>query len=131
MGVYPVKQIIIVRKDLGMKKGKLAAQVAHASLSAFLRFSDRTEESIYVDLNRDEALKQWLSGSFAKIVVAVDSLEELNQCYQNAIAAEIPASYIEDNGVTVFNGVKTPTCVGVGPAKSEVLDSLFGQLKLY
>lgn len=144
MGVYPVKQLIIIRKDLGMNKGKLAAQAAHASMGALLKAfteishgyestvnedGDRVFNSLY--FMQHEIVDEWLKGSFAKIALAVNSDAELQACVELAKEHDLLYSYIVDNGTTVFNGVPTPTCVGIGPARSEVLDELFSHLKLY
>jgi len=131
MGVYNVKQLIIIRKDLGMNKGKLAAQAAHASLGAILSIADKSAERVIIDCSKDPAVNAWLNGAFAKIALAVNSEEELEQCYKIAKENGFPCAYIVDNGTTVFNGVKTPTCLGIGPVESEKLDTLFGHLHLY
>lgn len=142
MGVYPVKQLIIIRKDLGMNKGKLAAQAAHASMGALLKSAYHSNVSsasderdfdqvLIINLEDNPTVKAWLEGSFAKIALAVNSEEELEACREIAKNHGLRYSYIVDNGTTVFNGVPTPTCVGIGPAKSEILDELFSHLKLY
>jgi len=138
MGVYNIKQVILVRKDLGMNKGKVAAQVAHASMGAFLKsfqrygFEDGDNiQGIMVNYLDHPEVQEWLEGSFAKVVLAVNSEEELKAYHEIAAKAGLNCAYIEDNGTTVFNGVKTPTCLGVGPAKAEVLDVIFNQLKLF
>lgn len=131
MGVYPVKQLIIIRKDLGMNKGKLAAQAAHASMASLLSSFKADEFGMELTYENFPDVEQWLTGSFAKIALAVSSEEELEACYKIAKENDLLSSYIVDNGTTVFNGVPTPTCVGVGPAQSAVLDSLFSHLKLY
>lgn len=140
MGVYAVKQLIIIRKDLGMNKGKLAAQASHASmgalLKAFTKVSTGLDENgidkfVLVYPTENKVVDEWLNGSFAKVALAVQSDEELKDCLELAKEHNLLYSYIVDNGTTVFNGVPTPTCVGIGPAESEVLDKLFGHLKLY
>lgn len=131
MGVYKYKQLIIIRKDLKMNKGKLAAQACHASMGALLKCTDKNDVRMLLDFQEFPIIKDWLDNSFAKVVLAVNSEEELKECFDKAITNHIPASYIEDNGTTVFHGVKTPTCVGVGPYYSEDLDRIFGGLKLY
>lgn len=130
MGVYNVKQLIVIRKDLGMKKGKIAAQACHASMGALLKMCEISDDGVKLDFNENKAAKEWLQGSFAKVALAVNSEEELKRCYDLAEENGIPAAYIVDNGTTVFNGVKTATCVGIGPAESDKLDKLFGDLKL-
>lgn len=131
MGVYAVKQLIIIRKDLGMNKGKLAAQAAHASLGALLKMATVEGHNINFDCFQNMDLDAWLKGSFAKVVLAVRSEEELQECYKIAKENGFPCAYIEDNGTTVFNGVKTATCLGIGPVESKQLDALFGHLSLY
>lgn len=131
MGVYAVKQLIIIRKELGMSKGKLAAQASHASLGAVLKMAQKEGKNYSLDCEHNQVLDAWLNGSFAKVALAVQSEEELEKCYQLAQEHGFPCAYIVDNGTTVFNGVKTPTCLGVGPVESDKLDTVFGELKLY
>jgi PTH2 family peptidyl-tRNA hydrolase len=135
MGVYAVKQLIIMRKDLGMHKGKLAAQASHASLGAFLKTTynvqDENGNITAKGIPLSGIVNEWLSGSFAKVVLAVHSEEELKSCYDLAVEKGFPAAYIVDNGTTVFHNVKTPTCVGIGPCRSEDLDACFSNLKLF
>lgn len=131
MGVYEVKQLIIIRKDLQMKRGKLAAQAAHASLAAVLKVAEIDNDVISLDCNAHPALNAWLKGSFAKVALAVHSEGELEDCYRMAQENGFPCAYIVDSGVTAFNGIKTPTCLGVGPVESERLNAVFGDLKLY
>ena len=131
MGIYNIKQLIIIRKDLGMKKGKLASQAAHASMAALLSIAQRDEKSLVIDYTHHEIAGEWIKGSFAKIALAVSSEEELKQCFDIAKEHGFPCAYIVDSGVTVFNGQPTPTCIGIGPAKSEELDALFSSLPLY
>lgn len=129
-----VKQVIVVRKDLNMRKGKLAAQVAHASMKFFVDMSFRDEslegdkEYFVVELNDD--MKEWLNGAFTKVVVSVDSEEELLDIYGNAQDSGLLSSIIKDNGKTEFNGVPTYTAVAIGPDKSEAIDKITGHLKL-
>lgn len=131
MGAYAVKQLIIIRKDLQMNKGKLAAQASHASLGSVLRMAHKDGGNYLLDCEHNPVLDAWLNGSFAKVALAVHSEEELEKYHQIAQEHGFPCAYIVDNGTTVFNGVKTPTCLGVGPVESEKLDALFNELKLY
>lgn len=131
------KQVIVVRKDLKMRKGKIAAQSSHASMKVFF---DRIEE-IYSDgrmhkpykmliENVTPEMKEWIEGIFTKVVVGCDSEEELYQLKAKAENVNCPVSLVIDNGLTVFDGVKTPTCIAIGPAKNEVVDEITGHLKL-
>lgn len=131
MGKYTVKQLIIIRKDLCMNKGKLAAQAAHASMGAIIPKGSVTPDGLQLNLVDKPEVVEWFNTSFAKVVLAVYSEEELLSCYNLAKDNNLLTSYIVDDGTTVFNGVKTPTCIGVGPTYSEILDNLFGDLRLY
>jgi len=134
-----VKQVLVVRKDLNMRKGKMCAQAAHASLKVILDLSyhdNNTDpltpnwNSYLLEFELDKPLGLWLNGSFTKICVSVDSEQELQRIYDNALLAGIPTSLIVDNGVTEFHGVQTKTVVGIGPWWSDEIDLLTGHLKL-
>ena len=138
MGVYKIKQYILIRKDLEMPAGKLGAQAAHASVGTLMKCAVRTDNLADFFPNKfikayefTEDADKWLNGDFAKVCLAVKNEEELKKYYEIAKENNLPCCYIEDNGTTVFNGVKTATCVGVGPAKSEILEPLFKKLQLY
>lgn len=125
-----VKQVIVVRKDLNMRKGKIAAQVAHAAMKFLVdnNEADRGDE-ITVKLTPEEA--QWLlSGSFTKVVVGVDSEDALRDLVFQAELADIEVHPIIDAGRTEFNGVPTLTCAAFGPCTAEELDKITGNLKL-
>ena len=130
----PAKQLIIVRNDLRSKlrHGKLAAQVAHASMAAFLDGREVLPHSggHTLELQLDEYRHEWITGAFTKIVLRCDDLEQMEALALIAQAAEIPHYMIHDAGRTVFKE-PTHTCLGVGPYDSEDLDLLFGNLKMY
>lgn len=113
-----LQQVIVIRKDLNMRKGKIVAQACHASLKATI------ENQI------DYRVKQWLSGAFTKICVSVDSKEELLEVYEKAYQTGKICALIEDSGLTEFNGVPTLTCCAIGPATKEELQEITGHLKL-
>lgn len=133
-----VKQIIVVREDLNMSRGKLASQAAHASMKALVDAMKRidmkqaietedgldyeTRPAMYLDLDEDKELKAWLEGSFTKIVVFVKSEEKLMQLYDKVQKAGLRVSLIIDNGTTEFGGVKTKTCIAIGPHEAERID---------
>ena len=110
------KQVILVRADLKLPKGKLAAQAAHASVEAVLRCDE-------------EMVSKWRSQGMAKIVVKVKDEKELIKYFQAAKDEGFAASLITDAGRTVI-APGTKTCVGIGPDLEEDLDSLTGELKL-
>jgi len=134
---YPVKQIIVVRKDLKMRRGKEAAQVAHASMKFMAKalavsMSEHAPflVSEYMQDNLTEDAIAWLEGSFAKVVVSVDSLEELDSIAEKAEFAGLTVNEIIDAGRTEFAGVPTKTCIAIGPNKSEEIDKITGELTL-
>jgi PTH2 family peptidyl-tRNA hydrolase len=123
-----MKQVIVMRKDLNMRKGKMCSQAAHASLKAVIENLE------------DPQVKEWLDGLFTKICVSVDSKEELLEIYDFASTLiyytkddekrVVPCAIIEDSGLTEFNGVPTYTCCAIGPAEDTVIDQITGKLKL-
>ncbi len=119
------KQVIVMRKDLNMRKGKMVAQGSHASTGVIL---DIQHDVIKVaDLT---AYNQWVNGQFSKICVSVDSEQELMEIYGKALQAKLPVKLITDSGRTEFHGVATRTCLAIGPAWSEDIDRITGGLKL-
>ena len=129
-----VKQVIVMRKDLKMRKGKMVAQGAHASMAALLQFFDKKEEDKKIEysiwFNKDSILDTWLNGIFTKICVSVDSEEELDKIKEQCEAFGIPCALITDSGKTEFKGVPTKTCLGIGPWYSEEIDKVTGKLEL-
>ena len=111
-----MKQVIVVNASLGLPKGKLAAQVAHAAVSAMLA-SGR------------EAREQWLREGMPKVVVRADTEFVLARLERQAHDARIPAALIHDAGRTVVPE-GTVTCLGLGPAEDDEIDRLTGELKL-
>jgi PTH2 family peptidyl-tRNA hydrolase len=145
------KQVIVVRKDLNMRKGKLAAQVAHASLKVFFdnmelleieRELYGNEESPIENLffstykkNFNNAMLSWLNykegdPGFTKIVVGCNSEAELFEIKEKCVIANIPHAIILDNGITEFGGVKTYTCIAVGPDEIEKIDPITSRFTL-
>ncbi|MBT5491520.1 aminoacyl-tRNA hydrolase [bacterium] len=124
------KQIIVIRKDLNMPPGKLAAQVAHASTGALLEFAQRTENSISIEYHDNLALKNWLNKRFTKIVLYVKSEEKLLSVFKKAREAGIASCLITDAGFTVFKGEPTNTCIGIGPCYSKDLIGISDKLRV-
>ena len=123
-----LKQVIVLRKDLNMRKGKMVAQGAHACVSVALNIAYRagfTETDPEV-----KEFARWLLEGATKICVSVDSEEELRRIYKEAQDAGIITSYIVDKGTTEFHGEATPTAVAIGPADAEKIDKITGKLKL-
>lgn len=124
------KQVLVVRKDLNMRKGKIGAQCAHASLGVILNkmkvFSNGDRHLI-----KDDRINPWINNSFTKICVSVNSEEELLEIHQKAKEAGLLTCLITDNGQTEFNGVKTNTVVAVGPDLIEKVDQITKHLPLF
>lgn len=124
------KQVIVVRKDLNMRKGKIAAQVAHASMAAILKNSSCDGFSLKLPLIDREAFGQWIFGKFTKICVSVDSEAELFELQKKAEEAGILNALITDCGLTEFHNVPTNTCLAIGPDWPDKIDAITGNLKL-
>ena len=128
-----VKQVIVIRKDLNMRKGKMVAQGAHASMAAVLdegssQPSDNGPDCYVIPMSYE--MEQWLEGLFTKICVSCNSEEELLNLYKQALEAGLHCSLIQDAGLTEFGGVPTYTAVGIGPGKASEIDKITGLLKL-
>jgi len=111
-----LKQAIVIRTDLEMGKGKLCAQAAHASLSAYKKAPPKL---------RDE----WERSGMKKIVLKVNSESGLFQYFQECQRAGIPCALIQDAGHTQIPS-GSPTCFGAGPWAADEVDKVLGQLKL-
>lgn len=122
------KQVLVMRKDLKMRAGKLAAQAAHASMAAVL--SRGTLANGVLCIPMDAQIGPWLAGLFTKIVVGVESEAELIALYESAKQAGLPCALIKDSGLTEFKGVPTLTGVAVGPALKADVDRITGHLPL-
>lgn len=125
------KQVIVVRKDLKMDYGKFGAQVSHAAEMAYKQCGEVAEEILVVPLPKGSAQNLWEHGHHTKVVLAVKSEEKLLSVYQKALDAGLPAALITDAGFTVFGGVPTNTCVGIGPVFPDQLVGITDKLRLY
>lgn len=119
------KQVIVMRKDLNMRKGKMVAQGAHASIAWLTRDLHRVGNGKMTDAERD-----WIDGSFVKICVGVDSDEELLSVVARAQELNVSCHLVTDAGFTEFAGIPTHTCCAVGPDWNERVDAVTGALKL-
>ncbi len=130
MGDQPsgIKQVIVMRHDLKMRRGKQIAQGAHASMS-FLCRRLQNQSSVSLD-DFSDTERVWLTGSFAKICCRVNSEEELMSVYDNAIAAGLQVHLITDSGKTEFHGQPTRTCLAIGPDEAAKIDTVTGHLEL-
>jgi peptidyl-tRNA hydrolase, PTH2 family len=113
------KQVIVVRKDLRMGIGKIASQVGHAAVLGVEQ--SRKLNKLW--------LRNWLNEGQPKIVLRVKSLKELLQIQRNAEKLMIPLVIIQDRGLTQIP-TGTVTCIGIGPAPSDIIDKVTSELKL-
>lgn len=112
-----MKQVIVLRKDLNMRKGKMIVQGAHAALGAYL-----------VNPKHPYCV-EWLKGPFTKICVSVDSEKELFEIYKLAKETNLPHILIKDAGKTEFKE-PTYTAIAIGPGPEKEIDKITGKLKL-
>lgn len=111
-----MKQVIVVNESLKLPRGKLSAQVAHASVASLL-------------VTQQKERQEWLKFGMPKVVLSAENEAEVLSIYKSAIAANLPVHLIKDAGKTVVSA-GTITCVGIGPAEAEEIDKVTGQLKL-
>jgi PTH2 family peptidyl-tRNA hydrolase len=112
-----MKQAIVARADIGMGEGKLAAQVAHASLSAYEDTDDRTR-------------KEWKGGGQKKVVLQANSESEIFELADRAEREGLPNAVVRDAGHTQLDP-GTVTALAVGPGPDNVVDKVTGDLSLY
>ncbi|MDB2223775.1 peptidyl-tRNA hydrolase Pth2 [Halorubrum ezzemoulense] len=112
-----MKQAIVARTDIGMGEGKLAAQVAHASLSAYQDASER-------------ARKKWQGEGQKKVVLKGDSESRLFELADKADREGLPYAIVRDAGHTQLEP-GTVTALAVGPARDDSVDRVTGDLSLY
>ena len=134
-----IKQVIVLRKDLKMRRGKMCAQAAHASMKVFLDIGSIKEIDCLKDIPHYDRHLQipitlemwlWFTGIYTKICVYVLSEDALLAIHKQAIEAKLPVALIKDVGKTEFHGVPTYTCLAIGPDKSEKIDKITGDLPL-
>ena len=118
------KQVIVMRKDLNMRKGKIAAQSSHASLGAILNYGGKIHEETLTLTIDNYAVREWLEGRFTKVCVSVDSEEELLDIHQKALLNKLNVKLIKDAGLTEFGGIPTYTCLAIGPEYPDKVDPI-------
>jgi len=122
-----------MRKDLKIRKGKQISQGAHAScgvlLEAFNKYK-KDGDNFWTFIFQDGSnWDEWLSKTFTKITVSVNSEDELLEIYNKAVDAGMPCSLVTDAGFTEIPA-GTKTCAAIGPYWSDDIDKITGDLKL-
>jgi PTH2 family peptidyl-tRNA hydrolase len=116
---WEYKQVIVVRTDLKMGRGKIAVQAAHASILA----ADEAR------MQKPQWYRAWMESGMAKIAVKISSLDDLRRLEEEARENGLPVATVEDRGLTqVPPG--TTTCLAIGPAPANKVDSITSKLKL-
>ena len=122
-----VKQVIVMRNDLGMRKGKMIAQGAHASMLWLInRIKDRQANPQLFSQEEE----RWINDKFTKICVKVNSEEELHSIYNKAKELGLTVELVTDCGLTEFHGKPTDTCLCIGPHEAEKIDIITKDLSL-
>lgn len=110
-----LKQAIVINKDLSMSKGKLAAQVAHASLNTYLKADTQVRSN-------------WKSSGAKKIVLQTDE-ENFQKIMEKAERLNIPCYKVNDAGLTELDP-GTQTAIGLGPEEASKIDKITGEFEL-
>jgi len=118
-GEMEYKLVVVVRDDLDMSVGKLAAQVAHAAVTCALDAKAR----------RPKWFSEWLKEGQRKVVLRAEDMDELRALRDKAMRAKLPNALITDAGLTELPP-STVTCLGIGPAPESEIDSITGSLPL-
>ena len=113
-----MKQVIVVREDLKLGKGKMAAHVAHASLAAYQK----------VKRGHPEVVEEWESWGEKKVVVGIRGEQAIIDLFE-MVKREIPCELIRDAGLTQIEP-GTITALGIGPWNDEKIDKFTRHLKL-
>ena len=143
-GTYKSKQMIVVRQDLKMRKGKIAAQAGHACVEATLMALARERRLDEVRLSDDEGwvylddegteptpLSEWFDAGVAKVCVYVDCEEDLLDLARRGREQGFLVALVRDAGLTEFHGETTFTCLAFEPLAAEQIDPLTGDLPLF
>jgi len=117
--MFKYKQVMVIRKDLKLSKGKLAVQVAHGAVTAAFRASKE----------KPPWFNAWFNEGQKKAVVKAESERELFELMEKAKDLGLPYALIRDAGLTEIPP-GTVTCLAVGPAPEELVDKVTGHLKL-
>ncbi|QPG93686.1 hypothetical protein C2857_001717 [Epichloe festucae Fl1] len=118
------KLVLVVRTDLGMTKGKIAAQCSHATLACYKALSRSNPDS-----PQARVLKRWEKRGQAKVAVQIKSEKEMTELRWKALDLGLTAEVIEDAGRTQIDPGSL-TVLGVGPGPKSLVDKVTGHLKL-
>lgn len=130
-----IKQVILIRKDLTMRRGKEIAQGSHASMAFLVEQLDHAilDETKTQDFTiaLSDIEQTWLSKGMAKVCLRVNSEQELLEHHQKALDAGLNSHLIQDSGRTEFKGLATYTACAIGPDEVQKIDAITGDLVPY
>lgn len=126
-----IKQVILIRKDLKMRRGKEIAQGSHASMEFIVSQIRQCGDSKNFQIKLNDTELTWITGGVAKVCLRVNSEQELLHYHQQAINAGLKSYLIRDSGKTEFQGNPTYTACAIGPDLAERIDEISGELTLY
>jgi peptidyl-tRNA hydrolase, PTH2 family len=128
-----VKQVIVIRRDLKMRRGKEIAQGAHAStawiVSMLADAIDRVTGTVTVTI--DPVAMVWMTSSWRKVTLQVTTEHDLVGLHEAALARGLRSHLIHDSGRTEFGGIPTITALAIGPDRSTLIDEVTGDLLIY
>lgn len=127
------KQVIIIRRDLNMGRGKEISQGSHASMAFLTKHLKpiRQKNPNLQGLSLTDVEIFWLKSSFRKITLQVQTEQELLELHESAKIAGLESNLITDSGLTYFKGAPTITCLAIGPDYDSKIDKITKHLKLY
>ena len=133
MTAVSAKQVIVIRRDLKMRRGKEIAQGAHASVAwlASTVLNAISADSRTATVTIDAIAFAWLTTSNRKITLQVQSEAELVELHARAAALGLKSHLIVDSGKTEFDGVATITALAIGPDDAQLIDEITGTLAIY
>lgn len=128
-----LKQVIVIRRDLNMRRGKEIAQGSHASMAflveAVVRACDPATGA--GTLTIDHVAMAWMTTSNRKVTLQARSEEELVELHRQATEAGLRSHLITDSGRTEFGGIPTITALAIGPDLAALIDEITGELTIY
>ena len=128
-----VKQVIVIRRDLKMRRGKEIAQGSHASAAWITQaVTDAVDPATRTaTITLDPVAYAWATTSWRKVTVQAHSEEQLVELHEAALARGLRSHLVRDSGRTEFNGVPTLTALAIGPDLADAIDEVTGHLTLY
>lgn len=131
-----IKQVILIRKDLKMRRGKEIAQGSHASMQFLVQqiteqLADKPVKSDALHVGLSDIETRWLREGMAKVCLRVNSEQELLEYHEKARTANLKSYLIRDSGRTEFHDQPTYTACAIGPDESYKIDSITSTLVPY